>query len=328
MVNNGLNIHRIPHHTLKTMLHYSKQSSFSLGMAAPGDRDLHNGIEAEHQAAPFLPPNGEPVHAPFYQGWLHPYDPYNIPDGQYPSDDEEEEEDPEEDPEEDDGDAPGMEIDEESDEEYEVDDQVREERDEEGPVYETDDGEDLIVLGGNYPERSMDDPTTPISFGTFRDPRGLLWKRTPRKSIPRIPTTHFQQPPIATSWDTGVRIWNPRNPNTTEVGESSRSSQPSTTNSDHSTPIIAELERRIAQLEAQLAITIRQIESVAGQNHITGTRVRILEENRDSDSVIIANARIDQIDARVRLTDVEEGLADLQAQIEATEALRNEGRSV
>ena len=265
------------------MLHYSKYSSFSLGMAAPGDWELHDGIEAGHQAAPFLPPNGEPVHAPLYQGWLHPYDPYNQPDGQYPSDDEEEEEDPEED----DGDAPGMEIIEESESEDELDDQVQEERDDEGLVYETDDEEDLTVLDGNYPERSMDDPTTPISFRTFRHPGKHLWKRTPRKSIPRIPTTHFQQPPLVAAWDTRVRIWNPRNLNTTEVGESSRSSQPSTTNSDHSTTTIAELERRVAQLEAQLAIAIRQIESMAGQSHITGIRVRVLEEDRDTNSVII-----------------------------------------
>jgi len=296
-------------------------------MAAPGDWELHDGIEeAGHQAAPLLPPNEEPMHAPLYQGWLHPYDPYNHPDGQYPSDDEEEEEDPEED----DGDAPGMEIIGESESEDDIDDQVQEERDDEGPIYETDDGEDLIILGRNYPERSMDDPTTPISHRTFRDPRGRLWKHTPRKSIPRIPTTHFQQPlPVAAS-DTRVRIWNPLNHNTTEVGESSRSSQPSTTNNDHSTTNIAALEIRVAQLEAQLAIAIRQIESMVGQGHISGIRVRVLEEDRDSDSVIIANTRIDQIDTRVKLTDVEAEIAGLQEQIDAinTLVLRNKGRPV
>ena len=112
------------------------------------------------------------------------------------------------------------------------------------------------------------------------------------------------------------------------MGESSRSSL--TTNNDHSASIIAGLERRVTELEAQLAIAIRQIESMAGQSHITGIQVRVLEEDRDIDHVIIANTRIDQIDTRARLTDVETGIAGLQKQIDATDtlALRNEGRSV
>ena len=69
---------------------------------------------------------------------------------------------------------------------------------------------------------------------------------------------------------------------------------------------------------------------MTGQNHVTEIRVRVLEEDRDIDLIIIANARIDQIDTRARLTDVEICIADLQEQIDATDtlALRNEGRSV
>ncbi|KAL4567144.1 hypothetical protein LXL04_022718 [Taraxacum kok-saghyz] len=163
-----------------------------------------------------------------------------------------------------------MEIVEESEEEDELDDQVQEERVDEGPVYETDDGEDPTVMDGNYPERPMNDLTTPISFRTFRHPGRHLWKRTPRKSIPQMPATHFQRPPLTAAWEAKVRVWNPRGLDTTEVGESSRSSHPLTSGSDHSASIIAGLERRVTQLEAQLAIAIQQIESMAGQNHITG----------------------------------------------------------
>ena len=69
---------------------------------------------------------------------------------------------------------------------------------------------------------------------------------------------------------------------------------------------------------------------MAGKNHVTGIRVRVLEEDRDIDHVTIATTRTDLVDTRARLTDVETGITDLQEQIDATDtlALRDEGRSV
>ncbi|KAL4590772.1 hypothetical protein LXL04_003715 [Taraxacum kok-saghyz] len=200
-----------------------------------------------------------------------------------------------------------MEIDEESEEEDEMDDQVQEERDDEGPDYKTDDGEDLIVKNGNYPERPMNDPTTPVSFRTFRHPGGRLWNRTPRKSVPQ-----------------------PRGPSTTEAGETSRPSLPSATDNDLSTSTIAGLEKRIEYLQAKLAMALRQTERMAGQNHVTGVRARVLEEYRDIDHVTITAIRTDLVEARARLTDVETQIAGLQEQIDATDtlALRAEGRSI
>ncbi|KAL4555062.1 hypothetical protein LXL04_037673 [Taraxacum kok-saghyz] len=69
---------------------------------------------------------------------------------------------------------------------------------------------------------------------------------------------------------------------------------------------------------------------MAGQNHVMGVRVGVLEDDRDIDHVTIATTRTDLVDARARLTDVEIGIAGLQEQIDATDtlALRAEGRSL
>ena len=140
----------------------------------------------------------------------------------------------------------------------------------------------------------------------------------------------FQQPSLTAAGEASVQAWKPRGPSTTESGESSRPSHPSTTDNDLSVATRAELERRVAYLEAQLAMAIRQIERMAEQNHVTGVRVRVLEEDRDIDHVTIATTGTDLVDARARLTDVETGIAGLQEQIDTTDtlALRAEGRSI
>ena len=59
-------------------------------------------------------------------------------------------------------------------------------------------------------------------------------------------------------------------------------------------------------------------------------RVRVLEEDRDIDHIIITTTRTDLVDARARSTDVERGIAGLPGQADATNtlALLAEGRSV
>ena len=59
-------------------------------------------------------------------------------------------------------------------------------------------------------------------------------------------------------------------------------------------------------------------------------RVRVLEEDRDIDRVIITTTRTDLVDTRARSTDVERGIAGLPGQTDATNtlALLAEGRSV
>ena len=59
-------------------------------------------------------------------------------------------------------------------------------------------------------------------------------------------------------------------------------------------------------------------------------RVRVLEEDRDIDRVIITTIRTDLVDTRAKSTDVERGIAGLLGQTDATNtlALLAEGRSV
>ena len=59
-------------------------------------------------------------------------------------------------------------------------------------------------------------------------------------------------------------------------------------------------------------------------------QVRVLEEDRDIDRVIITTTRTDLVDTRARSTDVERGIAGLPGQTDATNtlALLAEGRSV
>ena len=82
--------------------------------------------------------------------------------------------------------------------------------------------------------------------------------------------------------------------------------------------------------ETQLAIAMRRMERMSEQNHITGMRVRVLEEGREVDHLTIETIVTDLVDARTRLTDVETRIAGLQEQIDATNtlALHAEGRSV
>jgi uncharacterized protein involved in exopolysaccharide biosynthesis len=90
------------------------------------------------------------------------------------------------------------------------------------------------------------------------------------------------------------------------------------------------LERRIEYLEAQLDKALRQIDRMAGQSHITGIRARVLEEDQDVDHTTITTLRTELFDARARLFDAEAGIASLQEQIDATDALtfRTENRSI
>ena len=310
-------------------------------MAAPGDWD-HNEVEAqlqiEHQAAQYL---HNPAHM---NGWieasddedepeppphaavgghalppgfldpipLHPQDPYNQPDL---DEEEEEEEDPEEDLEEDDWNAP-IEIEEESEEEDMMEEQEPEERDDEGPEYETDDGEEFLIKTRGCPVYAMDDPTVPVSHRTLRTPGGRKWKKTSRKSVQQAMMFRFQLPSLAT-----------KGPSTTEVGGSSR---PPPATPDNTSSKIAGLERRIEYLEAQLDKALRQIDRMAGQGHISGIRARVLEEDRDEDHMTITTLRTELFNARARLSDAETNIAGLQEQIDATDALtfRTENRSI
>ena len=72
------------------------------------------------------------------------------------------------------------------------------------------------------------------------------------------------------------------------------------------------------------------MERMTEQNHITGMRVRVLEEGREMDHLTIETIMTDLVDARTRLADVEARIAGLQGRIDATNtlALRAEGRSV
>ena len=289
-------------------------------MAGPGDWD-HNEIEAqfqiEHQAAQFpfggpmngwIEPDDDPEPPPHVAGGeyqlppgfldplpLHPQDPYNQPGPNEEEEDEEEEEDPEEDPEEDDFDAPGMEI----DEEEEMEDQDPEEHDDKGPEYETDDGEEFVEKKKNYPVYSMDDPTVPVSHRTLRTPGGRLWKKTPRKQVPQVTMIRLQLPSQAATGKAKSQLWKPQGPSITESGESSRPSV-----HDHPASTKEDLEKRIAFLETRLSVTIRRIERMSEQNHIT--------------------------DVRTRLSDVEARMEGLQERIDATHnlALYAEGRSI
>ena len=66
------------------------------------------------------------------------------------------------------------------------------------------------------------------------------------------------------------------------------------------------------------------------KSYVTSVQVRVLEEDRDIDRVIITTIRIDSVDTRARSTDVERGIAGLPGQTDATNtlALLAEGRSV
>ena len=59
-------------------------------------------------------------------------------------------------------------------------------------------------------------------------------------------------------------------------------------------------------------------------------RVRVLEEDRDLDRIIITTTRTDLVDTRAKSTDVERGIAGLPGRTDATNtlALLAEGRSV
>ncbi|KAL4565786.1 hypothetical protein LXL04_029892 [Taraxacum kok-saghyz] len=65
------------------------------------------------------------------------------------------------------------------------------------------------------------------------------------------------------------------------------------------------------------------------KNYVASVRVRVLEEDRDIDRIIITTTRTDLVDTRARSTDVERGIAGLPGQTDATNtlALLAEGRS-
>ena len=75
---------------------------------------------------------------------------------------------------------------------------------------------------------------------------------------------------------------------------------------------------------------MRQVDRMSGQNHVTGIRARVLEEDREEDHVTLTTLRADLADARARLSDAEAEIAGLQKQIDATDALafRAEDRSI
>jgi len=248
---------------------------------------------------------------------LHPQDPYNQPIHNEEEEEEEEEEDPEEDSEEDDWNAP-VDIEEESEEEDVMEEQEPEERDDEGPVYETDDGEEFLIKTRGRPVYAMGDPNVPVSHKTLQTPGGRKWKKTLRKSVQQAAMFRFHLASLATKG---------QGPSTNEVGGSSR---PLPATPDNTPSKIAGLERRIEYLEAQLDKALRQIDRMAGQSHITGIRARVLEEDQDVDHTTITTLRTELFDARARLFDAETGIANLQEQIDATDALtfRTENRSI
>ncbi|KAL4590787.1 hypothetical protein LXL04_003730 [Taraxacum kok-saghyz] len=66
------------------------------------------------------------------------------------------------------------------------------------------------------------------------------------------------------------------------------------------------------------------------KNYVASMRVRVLEEDRDIDRIIVTTTTTDLVDTQARSTDVERGIAGLPGQTDATNtlALLAEGRSV
>ena len=185
---------------------------------------------------------------------------------------------------------------------------------------ESDEGESPMVIDGSQPERSMYEPTPP-SFGSYRHPAGPLWRRTPRKSIPPILVTYFQRPPLTIAWEARRQGWHVGGPSRTEAGESSRSSHHSTTGGDSTATIISGLVERLTQMEARVASTDHDLCRMTAQAHVLEVRVRVLEQDRDSDMTTLATSRVKLADARGSLTNFDTRMDGMQTQISLTDTL-------
>ncbi|KAL4556680.1 hypothetical protein LXL04_034836 [Taraxacum kok-saghyz] len=86
---------------------------------------------------------------------------------------------------------------------------------------------------------------------------------------------------------------------------------------------------RFAFVCNNLAFTLSEAAETSDKNYVASVRVRVLEEDRDIDRVIITTTRTDLVDTRARSTDVERRIAGLPGQTDATNtlALLAEGRS-